>query len=91
MTTTPKQITEASNYWSNFRKLPIGNAEMIMHLATFLHDSQNNLLLNLEKEIDKLVQLEYDKRDSGVGDEVKIECTSKIIALLSVKVIILNQ
>lgn len=32
---TPEQITAATNYWENFRKLPIGNAEMIMHLATY--------------------------------------------------------
>lgn len=31
----PELITLASKYWDRFRKLPIGNAEMIMHLATF--------------------------------------------------------
>ena len=77
MELTPQQITEASKYWSKFRKLPIGNAEMIMHLATYANEvlneykisglTENELLAIEEFKTDKLSAVKFLMAVSNYG------------------------
>jgi hypothetical protein len=59
MELTPQQITDASNYWSKFRKLPIGNAEMIMHLATYANKVLNESSTSELNEVELMAIEEY--------------------------------
>lgn len=43
MALTAKKINAATKYWDKFRKLPIGDAEMIMHLASFANECNNSV------------------------------------------------
>lgn len=52
---TPQDVSEATKYWKTFRKLPIGNAEMIMHLTTFRNVEFNNSETPTPKQLENTV------------------------------------
>jgi hypothetical protein len=78
----PQDITNASKYWEQFRKLPIGNAEMIMHLATYAKQNQKPDTV-VEKSFDAMVREMNESHARYIADNspVKLFTESEVDAI----------